>query len=67
VGQNSIAKPTVFLGCHERDPHIPLARVQESRAVFKRLGASVRVEIFPGTGHGVVTEEVLAIRGILNR
>jgi phospholipase/carboxylesterase len=62
-----LAGVTVFLGCHERDPHIPLARVQESGAVFKNLGASVHVEIVPGAGHGVVTEEVLAIRGILNR
>ncbi len=58
---------TAFLGCHERDPHIPIARVQESAAVFGRLGASVRVEVLPGAGHGVVVEEVRALRGLLNR
>ncbi len=58
---------SVFLACHERDPHIPLARVRESAAVFNRLGASVRVEVLPGAGHGVVAEEVRALRGLLNR
>ena len=62
-----LAGASVFLGCHERDPHIPLARVQESAAVFSRLGASVRVEVLPGAGHGVVVEEVRAVRGLLNR
>lgn len=62
-----LAGVSVFLGCHERDPHIPLARVQESAAVFERLGASVRVEVLPGAGHGVVVEEVRAVRGLLNR
>jgi len=62
-----LAGVSVFLGCHERDPHIPLARVRESAAVFNRLGASVRVEVLPGAGHGVVMEEVRALRGLLNR
>ena len=62
-----LAGVPVFLGCHERDPHIPLARVQESAEVFSRRGASVRVEVLPGAGHGVVVEEVRAVRGLLNR
>ena len=57
----------VFLGCHERDPHIPLTRVEESAAVFGRLGAEVTTQIYPGAGHGVVEEEVLFLRGLLNR
>jgi phospholipase/carboxylesterase len=57
----------VFLGCHERDPHIPLARVHESARVFERLGGAVTVEILPGAGHGIVEEEVRALRGLYNR
>lgn len=63
----SLAGASVFLGCHERDPYIPIARVRESAAVFTRLGATVRVEVLPGAGHGVVVEEVRALRGLLNR
>lgn len=63
----TLAGAPVYLGCHARDPHIPLARVRESAAVFEGLGATVRAEILPGAGHGVVEEEVRAVRGLLNR
>ena len=57
----------VLLGCHERDPHIPLARVRETGAVLKALGADVATRIHPGAGHGVVGEELRLVRGLLNR
>lgn len=57
----------VLLGCHERDPHVPLARVRETGAVLGALGASVAMRIHPGAGHGVVGEEVRLVRGLLNR
>lgn len=56
-----------FLGCHERDPHIPLARVRKTQTVLERLGAEVTVQIYPGAGHGVTEEEVRYVRGLLNR
>lgn len=57
----------VFIGCHERDPHIPLERVRESERAFAILGADVSVEIHPGAGHGVVEGELRHVRGLLNR
>ncbi len=57
----------VLLGCHERDPHIPLARVKKSDKVFSDLGAVVNTQIYPGAGHGIVDEEIKALRGILNK
>ena len=57
----------VLIGCHERDPHIPLARVRESGDVLRGMGADVTVEIHPGAGHGVVAEEITHLRGLLNR
>lgn len=56
----------VFIGCHERDPHIPLARVRRSEAVLTALGATVTTEIYPGAGHAVVAEEVARLRAVLN-
>jgi phospholipase/carboxylesterase len=56
-----------FLGCHERDPHIPLARVRETQAVLERLGAEVIAQIYPGAGHGIIEEEISFVRGLLNR
>lgn len=56
----------VLLGCHERDPHIPLARVKTSEKVFSDMGAAVTVQIYPGSGHGIVDDEIRALRTILN-
>lgn len=57
----------VLLGCHERDPHIPVARVRTTEKVFRHLGAEVTTQIFPGAGHGVVQDEISALRTILNK
>lgn len=56
----------VLLGCHERDPHIPLARVKTTERVFSDLGAIVTTQIYPGEGHGIVEDEISALRLILN-
>jgi predicted esterase len=57
----------VLLGCHERDQHIPLARVQQSADVFERMGARVETLIHPGAGHAIVPGEIAALRAMLNR
>ena len=37
----------VHIGCHARDPHIPLRRVRESEAVLRRQGAACTVDSEP--------------------
>lgn len=56
----------VLLGCHEQDPHIPLARVKTSETVFRDLGAMVTTRIYPGSGHGIVEDDLRALRAVLN-
>ncbi|WP_420392189.1 alpha/beta hydrolase [Acuticoccus sp.] len=56
----------VVLACHERDPHIPLARVRESASVLGAMGASVTMHVHPGAGHAVMAEDVKAVRALLN-
>ena len=55
----------VLIGCHERDPHIPLARVRRSAEVLGGMGANVETLVIPGAGHGVVAEEAAWLRGKL--
>lgn len=55
----------VFLGCSDRDSHVPLERVHESSDVFRRLGARVIERIYPGMGHLVSREELDEVRAIL--
>ncbi|WP_349943150.1 dienelactone hydrolase family protein [Fulvimarina sp. MAC8] len=56
----------VLVGCHERDPHIPLGRVRESADILRAMGADVETEIIPGGGHGIVASEAAWLRSRLN-
>jgi phospholipase/carboxylesterase/glyoxalase family protein len=56
----------VFLGASDHDPHVPEARVQESAAVFERMGASVTARIYPGMGHTVNEDELAFARALLS-
>jgi predicted esterase len=62
-----LAGTPVYLGCSDRDPHIPRTRVQETAELFKRMGADVDARIYPGLGHTVNAEEIDAFRTLLAR
>jgi phospholipase/carboxylesterase len=64
-GQREATK--VWISVHERDPHIPLRRVRESATVLTAMGAEVVTEIYPGSGHAVMREDVERLRMWLNR
>ena len=57
----------VWLSVHQRDPHIPLKRVEDSAEVLRRAGAEVQVQVYPGEGHAVMREDLAALRAQLNR
>jgi predicted esterase len=57
----------VWLSVHERDPHIPLARVRESATMLTGMGAEVITQVYPGQGHAVMREDVERLRMWLNR
>lgn len=60
----SLAATPVFLGRGDRDPHIPVARVQETSRVLTELGADVDTRVYPGLGHVIVDDEVNAVRAL---
>jgi predicted esterase len=55
----------VFLGCSDRDPHIPLERVKETTEVLTRMGAQVTERIYPAMGHTVNEDELEHVRGLV--
>lgn len=63
----SFAGTPVFLGCSDRDPHIPRERVAESRDVFRRMGAKVTERIYPAMGHTVNEDELEFVRDLLEK
>jgi len=55
----------VFLGCSDVDPHVPRERVEESGAVFARMGAAATKRIYPGLGHEVNEDELQFTRDLM--
>jgi predicted esterase len=62
----SLEGTPVFLGCSDVDVHIPAARVEETAAVMRRLGAAVDARLYPGMGHTVNRDELQAAREMLD-
>jgi len=56
----------VFLGCSDRDPHIPLARVEESAEVLAKMGGAVTKRIYPAMGHTVNEDEIDFVRRLMD-
>ena len=56
----------VFIGCSDRDAHVPEARARETADVFSRLGADVTLRIYPGMGHVVNDDEIAWAKDLLD-
>lgn len=63
--KGSLKDTPTYLGCSDRDAHIPLSSVEESAEILARMGAAVTKAIFPGMGHTVNSQELSAAQGIL--
>jgi predicted esterase len=63
--EGSLSGTPVYLGCSDRDAHIPLASVEESAGILERLGAKVTKQIFAGMGHTVNADEMAALRALV--
>ena len=61
----SLAGTPVFLGSGDPDPHVPFARVRETEAVFRDMGATVEVRRYPGMPHTINEDELEACRALL--
>lgn len=55
----------VFLGCSDRDPHIPVDRVHDTADVFEALDADVEKRIYEGMGHTIIDDELAFVRQLL--
>jgi predicted esterase len=62
----NLAGTPFYLGCGDRDHHIPRESVEESAKVLGTLGAAVTQVIFPGMGHTVNAQELDAVRKLIS-
>jgi predicted esterase len=58
---------SIFLGCSDRDPHVPLWRVDETDEVLRRMGAQVEKRIYPGMPHTVIRDELDWVESTMHR
>jgi phospholipase/carboxylesterase len=56
-----------FFGCSDVDAHVPKTRVDESVAVFRRMGADVVERIYPGMGHTINDDEIARAQHVIDR
>ncbi len=63
----SLEDTPIFIGCSDNDFHIPLERVQETTAVFKKLGGIVTEKIYPDMGHTIIQDEIDQAQKIVNQ
>lgn len=60
-----LAGTPVFLGCSDRDPHIPVERVDVTADVFDRLNADVEKRIYEGMGHTINEDEMSYVQDMI--
>lgn len=61
----SLENTPVFLGCSEKDPHIPRPRVELSAQVLQHLGGNVTLRFYPNLTHTVNRDEVRVVQEIV--
>jgi predicted esterase len=63
----SFRRTPMFLGCSDVDAHVPERRVTETADVFGHMDADVTKRIYPGMGHLVCEDEIVAAQSLLDR
>jgi glyoxalase family protein len=53
-----LAGTPIFMGCSDRDAHIPLERFEETGRVFEKMGGAVDLQVYPGMAHTIVQDEL---------
>ncbi|MCU0427312.1 MAG: dienelactone hydrolase family protein [Candidatus Kapabacteria bacterium] len=54
----NFAGTPVFMGCSDRDPHIPKARFLETVELFSEMGAAVAAQLYPNMPHTIIQDEI---------
>jgi phospholipase/carboxylesterase len=52
----------VFISNSDKDPHVPLFRLEESKQAMEKLGAEVLLKVYPGRAHVILQDEIDSIK-----
>jgi predicted esterase len=61
----SLDETPAFLGSSDPDPHVPIERVLETKAVLTEMGAKVDLRRYPGMPHTINQEEIAVARELI--
>lgn len=61
----SLEGTPIFLGCSDRDLHIPKKRVEDSADVLQRMGGNVTARLYPNMGHTVNLDEIRFVQSMM--
>ncbi len=56
--EGSFGNTPIFLGCSDRDSHVPKERVLESESVFRAMGGDVIMKLYPNFPHSINEDEL---------
>lgn len=56
---------SLFIGCGDADSHIPIDIVEQSVSLLEAAGAKIDYQRYPGLGHTIVDNEIIAARQAL--
>lgn len=52
----------VFIGNSDQDPHVPVARTEQSKILMEKLGADVTLKVYKGMGHTINEDEIIWVK-----
>jgi phospholipase/carboxylesterase len=52
----------IFIGNSDMDPHVPLIRSDESKAILDQLGANVTLRVYPNMPHTIIEDEINTVK-----
>lgn len=56
----------VFIGNSDKDPHVPLIRSEESKALMEKMGAHVTLKVYPGMAHTINQDEIQTVKKMIS-
>lgn len=56
--EGDLEETPVFIGCSNKDDHIPKSRLKETEELFKKLNADVTLKLYKGMGHTINQDEI---------
>jgi len=63
--RGSLAGTPLFLGCSDKDPHIPRERVELTASIMQQLGGDVTAKLYPNLAHTVNADEIRFVRTMM--